>query len=262
MCPPMASWKRRLYAMPFMAPYRRVRARQRSKRVSFAEGFSINTLDESFAGFEPVERQVMADLIRQSRGFVDVGAHHGFYSVLASHIGVPAIAVEPDEANIVILSSNIAGRDIELVDKAVSDRPGRMTFFGDGEVGSLNGDWEGAASFFRRKVDVTTLDELLTGRFEGAPLLIKVDVEGHEDKVMEGAREVIARPDVTWMIETQAISPSGKPCSAYHRLFDIMGSAGYAAHYAATGGPASEKAVGTADDASLRNIIFARRSEG
>ena len=254
----MASLKRRIYALPLMAPYRRHRARALSRPVEFAEGFTLRCLDEGFAEFEAVERKVMADLMRRSDAFVDVGAHHGFYSALAVHLGIPAIAVEPDEANLAILSMNAKGRSIEICPKAMSDQPGRMAFFGDGEVGSLNSDWEGSAAFFRRMVDVTTLDHFLAGRFIGERLLIKVDVEGNEDKVLDGARAVLERPGVHWMIETQAVSPSGKPCAAFIRLFDIMEGAGYLGRYAVTGEAATREQVGVAADAALRNIVFQR----
>lgn len=117
----------------------------------------------------------------------DVGANVGLYAVaLARRVG-PAgrvIAYEPDAANAALLWRNVALNGVEGVvevrEIAVGREPGELPFLSDRQQSRL--DPAGAS-----RVRVVTLDD----QFERLALL-KIDVEGLECDVLEGARALLA----------------------------------------------------------------------
>jgi len=80
-------------------------------------------------------------------------------------------------------------------------------------------------------VPLTTLDALLLGRFQGERLLIKIDVEGAEFDVIQGAAATLRRiPRPTWIVEVclHQFHPSGN--SRFLETFDRFWEAGYGAY--------------------------------
>lgn len=74
-------------------------------------------------------------------------------------------------------------------------------------------------------VPVTTLDEFCAGR-KLAPIgLIKIDTDGHEHKVLEGARQVIAkhRPHVIFEVGQYVMEEGGITFEWYLEYFDRLG---------------------------------------
>ena len=198
----------------------------RLRPVTFAEGFTLKTFpDVFFPDWEKAERSEMVALIDNCDVLVDVGANHGFYSVMADHLGKPAIAIEPEETNLAVLRENAKNRRIEVIPIAVGDRAGVITLYGDADIASTLPGW-GRERFFRQTVPVQTLDSVIRQRVSNGRLLIKVDVEGAEDAVLAGATETLGR-DGTWIIETMEAMPDGRPCPAFDRVFEVMGGAGF-----------------------------------
>lgn len=116
--------------------------------------------------------------------FVDVGASVGIYSLWAADLGASVTAIEADPASLDLLRENIAlnpGLDIKVVAAAVSAQPGRIEFnvgqWGFGSIGA------------GREVDAVTLDGILG---DGYARGVKIDVEGYEQQILEGATRVLA----------------------------------------------------------------------
>jgi FkbM family methyltransferase len=136
--------------------------------------------------------------LREMDVMFDVGANTGFFSLLAkaAHSSAKVIAIEPSVANFAILQRNIQLNefDIEAVAAAVTSESKMVTLFDFPEVvsysASLEASWrQGTVA---REVQGVTLDELASahGVF-GKRVLVKLDVEGHEVQVLQGARELI-----------------------------------------------------------------------
>ena len=125
--------------------------------------------------------------------FVDVGANVGSYTVLASRLcGAYSIAFEPDPGTCQNLADNIRANNIQPLvsahESAVGADIGQISFsmYKD----TVNHIVEaGDRSEYVRSVTITTLDAALAGQH---PVLIKIDVEGHEPAVVHGAQEVLA----------------------------------------------------------------------
>lgn len=122
--------------------------------------------------------------------FIDIGANQGLYSLLAArnpHCR-SVVAFEPVAATFALLRDNIAlndaGTKIRPVHAAVSLHSGMAMIATDAAhsgIASLRG---GAAASGEdiRILGVTGVDMLLAGPW---PLIVKIDVEGHEETVVE-----------------------------------------------------------------------------
>lgn len=232
----MVSLKRQIYGLPFLRPYRLWRARKIAETPrAVREGFSLASFDLAFSDdWERAERAAVLRLLPECAALIDVGANNGFYSLLANHLGKPAIAVEPDAGNLVVLRRNLAGTKVELFEGAISDQAGTVDLYGDGDMASFDPHWQGVGRHFRQSVPAITLDALIGDRWRGERLFIKVDVEGAEAHVLRGAATTLARePKPYWLIETGRTLPTGAPNPAFdeaHRLMD-----GYSAELVSDG---------------------------
>jgi FkbM family methyltransferase len=137
--------------------------------------------------------------------FIDVGANVGFFSCLAASLGASVIAVEPHPLNLRTLYKNLLLNNfsqVEIYPIALSDTCGVSNLFGGGQGASLLSGWGRIRSNYTTPIAVNTLDNILIGRFEGERLVIKVDTEGNEFRVLGGARNTLARkPSPIWFVE-------------------------------------------------------------
>lgn len=139
--------------------------------------------------------------LRASDTFVDVGANSGSYTLLASGVvGAHTVAFEPLPETYARLVANVrlnqAQALVRCVNAAVGDAPGSLKFTtaqdtvnhvvagGESDVGAI-------------QVPVHTLDEQLASE---PVTLMKIDVEGFETKVIEGAAQVLASPTLQAVI--------------------------------------------------------------
>jgi FkbM family methyltransferase len=155
--------------------------------------------------FEPIETGRVTKLLQQTDLFVNVGANVGYYVCLARQLGKRVIAVEPLEQNVQLLQRNVLANewnDVEILPVGLGDRTSLLRLYGGGTAASFVPGWAGAQSGYFQIVPVTTLDAILSGRFDGERILILIDVEGFELQVLKGALQQICRtPAPTWLIE-------------------------------------------------------------
>lgn len=130
--------------------------------------------------------------LREGQVFFDVGACLGYYSLLAAGAVGPAGAVHAFEAAssvLPLLRDNVKGKpNAVVVEKAVSDKSGPADFFVAGApfigTSSLRGDWQERPTQ-KTSVQTTSLDDYCFAK-KAFPDVIKLDVEGVEDLVIEG----------------------------------------------------------------------------
>jgi len=118
--------------------------------------------------------------------FIDVGANVGTYTVLAASLGAEVIAVEPAPDTAALLAENITlnGFDTVQVVKAAAGRAVGTTRFSQALDTVNHLDPLGPVD-----VEVVTVDSLVGDRQVAG---LKVDVEGFELDVLEGARHALA----------------------------------------------------------------------
>ena len=134
----------------------------------------------------------------------DVGANSGTYTLALSRLASAVIAFEPVPHNYEILERVVRRAklaNVTLKRLAISDTSGtaRMSV----PIEGFYGGYYLAALDERGNVPVSmaSIDELIA---QGVPepAFIKCDVEGAEDRVLRGARSLIARRHPVWLIET------------------------------------------------------------
>lgn len=155
--------------------------------------------------------------------FVDVGANIGYYSLYASRLvgsSGAVLAYEPLPDAFAELARN-APPNVTVRRVAVGSRSGTIEFGVRDEADMSSFDIQGASSVLQ--VPLTTLDEALAEltRLD----LLKIDVEGYEMEVLEGADTTIRRLRPTICFEYLAAfgAARGLPISAYLDWFSGRG---------------------------------------
>ncbi len=152
--------------------------------------------------YEPRETEVLRRLAASMNTFIDVGANTGYYSVILTRANTKlrTVAIEPVEDTRKKLEENLRLNDLHervgVVPMAVANRSGTATMFlpgTTGTVGSSLRDLHPLETSKSEEVPVTTLDELLGSTNEiGGSILVKIDVEGAEGLVLQGATELLS----------------------------------------------------------------------
>jgi FkbM family methyltransferase len=182
-----------------------------------------------------LEISSLENLVSNADVFVDVGANIGVMCCVAARLGKYIIACEPHPKNLRALLCNLAqngaSENVEVYGQALSDRPCLADLFGGGQGASLVSGWGGMQETYATKIPVNTLDNLLSGRFSGKRIHVKIDVEGNELSVLAGAAQTLIRsPRPTWFLEiglTENFNGSINP--HFGDIFDLFWSHGYKA---------------------------------
>jgi len=165
--------------------------------------------------------------------FLDIGANTGVYSLLSK--GVCPVrevhAFEPFPSVLRILRNNIAlnkfAAEIIVVDAAASDETATVDLFVPTQEHGLIETSASLSSNFksqhseRIKVRSIKLDDYCRQMSLDRVAVMKIDVEGVEDKVFKGAREIIGRDRPIIFCE---ILPAAK---TWTEISSILDSAGY-----------------------------------
>jgi FkbM family methyltransferase len=214
----------------------RVQAREQAAMfpaAATAAGYAFHGPREMVeARFEPAVTRLVERLAPRHDLFVDVGAHVGYYTCLARHLGCAVTAVEPDPVNVHHLMRNLEDNgwtDVGVHPVAVGAATGVAHLHGGGLCSSLVPGWADASARVRHRVPMRPLVDVVPGG-EGS-MLVKLDVEGYELAVLRGAEALLARdPAPCWIVE----NCPGEPYPAgrnddFTALFELFFSHGYRA---------------------------------
>jgi FkbM family methyltransferase len=152
------------------------------------------------------ERRLLRRLVRPGQSVADVGANIGYYALLFSEIVGPAgriACIEPEPDNLVELRRNVEDNRLPQTDVfpvAVGASAGTVSLRA-GINGSVMDDGSGEV-----QVPLRTLDELLVDRRVD---FIKIDVEGYEGHVLDGATQLLQsqRPSLFVEIHPGFLAP-------------------------------------------------------
>ena len=158
------------------------------------------------------ELRILPFLVDPTRASVDAGANKGVYTYWLERLSGHVHAYEPNPKMFDVLKRG-AGSKATVHHAALSDQGGtfalripktaRGTYSNQG--GSLNhqkvGDSYGEVSVETRRLDDEPIDDIG---------FIKIDVEGHEMAVLDGARATIQRDRPTLLIEMEQ-QHTGRP---------------------------------------------------
>lgn len=140
------------------------------------------------------EMAFVLHLLLPEEHFVDVGANVGSYTVLAGgRVKARVTAVEPIPATFAHLQRNVALNDmadrVRCCQVGLSDKSGALRFSsGLDTVNHVLAEGEDLPGV---DVPVMRLDDLVS---QEAPVLMKIDVEGHELAVLNGGAATLGNP--------------------------------------------------------------------
>jgi len=206
------------------------------KRISASLGGHRFLLPKQFVShyifheYEPLTRRVFLESLGPGMVVIDVGAHIGFYTVIAAKaVGESGIihAVEPCSQTLEFLKANVTLNQLMNVHVhpfAAGRESGPRLFNITGSSDS-HGFYSHPNTKTVRTIEVeqVRLDNLIQGRVDA----IKIDVEGAEIEVLDGMKDILfANRDISLLAEW---FPAGMRSAGYDplQLPECLRSLGY-----------------------------------
>lgn len=190
---------------------------------------------------EPQVTALLVDHLRPGMGFVDVGAHYGYFSVVASRLVGPAgrvVAFEPGRETARLLEANVAHLDNVVIERAAVHAHGgslELTDFGPAAsaLNTVTGqarvprDERGRLRGRRYWVPTVSLDDY-SAEHDLRPDFVKLDAEGAELDILEGAQRLLRTVAPVLIVETGDYQDMVAPSTALS--IDLLESLGYVAY--------------------------------
>mgnify|MGYP001054804054 CR=1 FL=1 len=166
---------------------------------------------------EPEEERLFQRILKDYHGkgaFLDVGAHVGYYSLLARKLNphIEIHAFNPDSKCIEMMKRTMRLNniyDIHLHREAISDRVGKCDIAPGDAAARITEDG---------KIEKTTIDNFLRS-MRSSIYLIKMDIQGEESNALKGAQGSFPR------IENILVGTHGE--EMHNRCLHILTSNGY-----------------------------------
>lgn len=154
--------------------------------------------------YEKFELEIFQKLCATSKRVVDVGGNIGLYSVIAGNSGCYVEAFEPVPENFKYLKINSTQNGLEkkitIHHKAVSSKEGKAKIYlAKKNIGTHSLAAAAADSSESINVSVVTLDKFI--KPDPQVDILKIDVEGFDGYVLEGAKNLINDSQPTLFIE-------------------------------------------------------------
>tara|TARA_B100001540_G_scaffold32480_1_gene28526 strand:- start:679 stop:1332 length:654 start_codon:yes stop_codon:yes gene_type:complete len=164
--------------------------------------------------------------------FIDVGANYGIYTFLFGPQSIFSFIIEPIYECIEYIKSGYSNQNIKFINKVASD---------DNAIKSLSIPLEGNKKIFGRsslsksfdnfiKLDIDSIrldeliEEVIKHNFE--ILFIKIDVEGHENNVIDGSIKLIEDRKSLLLIEIEK-----RHNSKYELIYNKLKNLGFISFY-------------------------------
>jgi len=177
---------------------------QKMDRRTWAHGSFRSTLELLLGRYEPETTRLFHRLLRPGMTVLDVGAHGGYFSLIAaSHVGPSGhvYAFEPHPENFAALERNIALNsyaNITAFRQAIADRSGKLFLHLNSKGSdrySLYPAQDGADAE-SAEVEAITLDDFLAARNWPQVDLLKMDIEGAEPSAIAGMSQALQRGSI------------------------------------------------------------------
>jgi FkbM family methyltransferase len=184
-------------------------------------------------GLTRAEEHFLHRHARQLQGGVllDVGANHGAYSRLLRALAPTAriVAFEPHPTTFAYLHKAMADiASVELVNQAVGSQSGSLTLYDfradDGSTQASLSESAVAlysADIVAHPVQCTTIDEFMSEAGIERIDLLKIDTEGHDLAVLQGARQALQARRVG-MIQFEFIPANIATGATMHGFFEVL----------------------------------------
>jgi len=186
--------------------------------------------------FEKAEWHFVNRFLKKGMAVVDIGAHHGFYTILCSKkVGSTGrvVAFEPSPGEQRKLSFNLKlnhCKNVKIEPYALGGQSGKATLFViKGRDTAFNSLRPPAVSIPTQEVDVSTirLDDYLRSLCLDKVDFIKIDAEGAELEILQGARNLLMKessPVMMIEVSDERTRPWGYSSAA---IYDFLARQGY-----------------------------------
>jgi FkbM family methyltransferase len=196
--------------------------------------------------YEPYIVTTLRERIQPGMVVYDVGAHIGYLTLVMSRlVGSTGrvLSFEPDPRNREALNANASEMsNVKVFPLAIDGELGEVQFatFGYSLVGRIaDADTPGDATMVT--VQAVPLDHLINDRGEPVPQFIKIDVEGREVNVLEGAHSVLNEHRPTVIVETRR-------WSTFPEVASLMAGCGY------------NEAILREDESGVMDVLYTPRA--
>lgn len=176
--------------------------------------------------YEPNMTRVVHALITKDSRIWNIGANLGYYAVLSSKLAPngSVVAFEPHPSNLELLRKNVelnAGRNVTIVDAAVSDRSGELSFF---ESASNTGDHRIADDGARNAIKVRAIAGAEAIEGYGVPDLLVMDVQGAEGSILRSLRPFVAsaQPSMIFEFWPDGLAQSGSSAEEVEEMLHAL----------------------------------------
>lgn len=172
--------------------------------------------------YESEHQKILEKVLKEGDVFFDVGAHVGIFTILASQLvgkSGKIFAFEPLKRNVDFLSRHVALNkcdNVVIIEVAVSNSEGDA-FFDEGE-NSFMGKLSSKGVYL---IEMVTIDRLVGEEIILPPSVIKIDVEGFQERVLIGAMTTLQKYHPKIILE--ASYKKGDP----ENFYSILTSLGY-----------------------------------
>lgn len=159
----------------------------------------------SILGHDVTIKKTYEELIRKNKVgcFFDIGANYGTHSLLFLSQGIKTVTFEPNPNCIEVFRTLLATNDLEgnIVQSAVGDEDYEAELFFPAEqtwLGTLSEKTKGSLQQNNHtlnavKTEVISVDSYISRNNGVVPQLIKIDTEGFETKVLNGAKNTLRK---------------------------------------------------------------------
>ena len=157
--------------------------------------------------------------------FFDIGCNVGYFSLLTASKALKVIAIDPDPNNIKVVEKNMVLNGFTNMNTqtfGLNDKNEKLTFY------RANIANNGISGFTKRNVidefttDVYSLDSLIyEQQLLPKPTFIKIDTEGWEEKILLGAKKLLAT-DPPRIIIFEAESLEDKSLTDFKKIEKIL----------------------------------------
>lgn len=208
--------------------------------------------------------------------FIDVGAHYGYFSQLAATLVGPqgqvySFEASPSSFNILVENKK-QFQNIQFYNRAVSNTKEGVSIYEFpnlySEYNSLTCNQHRKEAWFKKNLPKETevkairLQDFISGKRIDS-CFIKIDVEGSEDKVIEGLGEYLATHSPLIALEYFSSKLGNK---AHRRAEDILRSFGFQAFRISPNGSLEKIDAATehldTSDLDSDNLVFKKLREG
>lgn len=230
--------------------------------------------------YEPETVAAMRLLLGAGDRFVDVGAHVGFFSIVAGALVGPTgrvFSFEPNLDNYRRLVDHLAHNQMDYIvpfNWAVGDKPGLVSLFANTDNDGGHSLWNPAEHPLQVKSQaappqaqaayISTLDDVFIGGpgagATGWPKMIKIDVEGNELAVLKGGRELLSKvqpPAVIAEVNPFALAKMG---ATVEEMYTFMEQIGYTTYSLIGDTPVRLRANQQVKWKHIFNVMFASKA--